>query len=76
MKISLKPINYTGNNTDVCTLSRVILEGVRVLALLSSNSPHRKETPPGAGNDPGTSKQREKGGWKESRRKSIEGRIL
>lgn len=40
MEISLKPINYTGSNTDVCTLSRLLLGGVRVLAL---NSPHRKK---------------------------------
>lgn len=43
MEIQLKPINSTGNNTDVCTLSRLLLEGVRVLALLSLNPPHRRK---------------------------------
>lgn len=43
MEISLKPINYTGSNTDVCTLSRLLLEGARVLALQSLNSPHRRK---------------------------------
>ena len=43
MEISLKPINYTGNNTDLCTLSRLLLEGVRVLALQSLNSPHTRK---------------------------------
>lgn len=43
MEISLKPINYTSSNTDVCTLSRLLLEGVRVLALQSSNSPCRRK---------------------------------
>lgn len=43
MEISLKPINYTGSNTDVCTLSRLLLEGARVLALQSLNAPHRRK---------------------------------
>lgn len=43
MEISLKPINYTASNTDVCTLSRLLLEGARVLALQSLNFPHRRK---------------------------------
>lgn len=43
IEISVKPINYTGSNTDVCTLSRLLLEGARVLALQSLNSPHRRK---------------------------------
>lgn len=39
----LQLINYTGSNTDVCTLNRLLLEGARVLALQSLNSLHRRK---------------------------------